>query len=52
MMTLPGVIHDETTCVRLWVHEISRVFHDRLINDEDKNWFYELMMELLGRHFK
>lgn len=26
---------DSKKVVRLWVHEIARVFSDRLINDED-----------------
>ncbi len=25
--------------VRLWIHECNRVFQDRLINAEDRNWF-------------
>ncbi len=33
------------------MHESSRVFHDRLINDEDKEWFQELIMSLLGKNF-
>ncbi len=35
----------------MWIHESSRVFHDRLINEEDRNWFIDLIMELLGRGF-
>lgn len=25
--------------IRLWMHECSRVFSDRLINEEDNKWF-------------
>ena len=28
-----------------------RVFSDRLINDEDKRWYTEFLVELLRRHF-
>jgi len=53
MMTTPfGGVRDENTITRLWIHEVSRVFHDRLINDEDREWFYEFVMQLLARHFK
>lgn len=53
MMTSPyGGIRDENAITKLWIHEVSRVFHDRLINDEDRDWFYEFIMQLLGRHFK
>ena len=29
--------------VRMWVHECSRVFCDRLVNDHDRNWFTALL---------
>lgn len=47
-----GGIRDETSVTKLWIHEVQRVFHDRLINDEDRQWFYEFVMQLLARHFK
>ena len=33
---------------RLWVHEVTRVFGDRLINDEDKAWFKGTMEDSLA----
>lgn len=38
--------------MRLWVNEISRIFHDRLINDLDKWWFNELLCELANNGFR
>ena len=38
--------------VRLWIHENSRVFQDRLINNEDKTWFGNLVVEILIKMFK
>jgi hypothetical protein len=35
-----GVIRDGKQIFRLFCHESMRVFHDRLINNEDKNYFY------------
>lgn len=29
-----------------------RVFYDRLINNEDKRWFSDLICELMNRHFR
>jgi len=38
--------------MRLWVNECSRVFGDRLINEEDLNWFKDIVMELISKNFK
>ena len=35
-MVKPGVVRDTVTITKLWIHEVSRVFFDRLINDEDR----------------
>ncbi|RKO93938.1 dynein heavy chain, N-terminal region 2-domain-containing protein, partial [Blyttiomyces helicus] len=36
-------VNVETDIVRLWVHECSRVFQDRLVDQTDKKWFMELV---------
>lgn len=51
MMVTSQFIREEPQIVKLWIHEVSRVFHDRLINDEDREWFQDLIVELLARHF-
>jgi dynein heavy chain len=38
--------------VRLWGHEVHRVFRDRLISAGDQSWFDGLMGELLSRHLR
>jgi dynein heavy chain len=38
--------------MRLWVNECCRVFHDRLINEDDTNWFTDLTMDLISKNFK
>lgn len=40
-----------TFICRLFYHENLRVFHDRLINDEDKTYFYFLMRDICQRSF-
>lgn len=37
--------------VRLWVHEGLRLFQDRLVTDEEKQWTDKLMDELVAKHF-
>ncbi|XP_070580015.1 dynein axonemal heavy chain 1-like isoform X2 [Ptychodera flava] len=37
--------------LRLWYHESARIFHDRLINDEDRNWFENMMKQKIEGDF-
>ena len=37
----------ETTCLP---SPACRVFHDRLINNEDKEYFKKMLVELMGKH--
>jgi dynein heavy chain, axonemal len=37
---------------KLWLNETARVFHDRLIDDIDREWFIELAMDLMSREFR
>jgi dynein heavy chain len=45
----PFSVANQEQLGRLWAHEVSRVFQDRLINAEDKQWFSQLLTELLVR---
>lgn len=47
----PGVVRDQNTIFRLFCHECQRIFHDRLINNEDKTYFNEMLAEMAGKHF-
>lgn len=51
-MSKPISIQQPETLAKLWINESLRVFHDRLINTEDKQWFTKLIIELLNRHFR
>jgi len=35
----PDNVKDKESIVRLWSHEVFRVFYDRLVNDDDRTWF-------------
>ena len=43
LMTDSKFMINPDSMIRLWIHETSRVFHDRLINSSDKKWFTEQM---------
>lgn len=51
-MTKPVSISNDDTFMRLWVNESFRVFYDRLINDEDRGWYKNLVMDLISKNFK
>ena len=38
--------------IRLFVHEVFRVFYDRLVDEADRAWLYQLMKDILREHFK
>ena len=52
LMTRPISIRDPETLGKLWVHEVQRVFHDRLIDDEDRDWFNNLLIDQLAKNFR
>lgn len=35
---------------RLWVHEILRVFGDRLIDEDDTSWLIQQLHNTVGQH--
>nr|XP_018667303.2 dynein heavy chain domain-containing protein 1-like [Ciona intestinalis] len=39
------------TIVRLWLHECSRVFYDRLIDDHDRHWMTRSLFDVMKKHF-
>ena len=38
--------------IRLWVHEVYRVFYDRLVDDKDRLQFFDIVKETLHQYFK
>ncbi|XP_023571552.1 dynein heavy chain 12, axonemal isoform X1 [Octodon degus] len=45
-------VDSKQTMIRLFVHEVLRVFYDRLINDDDRKWLFKLIKTVTKDHFK
>lgn len=37
---------------KIWIHETMRIFYDRLIDDDDRLWYYSKLTLLLRDYFK
>ena len=52
MQAFPAAIKQPTTnLARLWSHERTRVFHDRLIDDDDRQWFNAKVIDICQAKF-
>jgi len=47
-----GNLSDPSMLVRLWLHEMMRVFHDRLSDDADRDWFLDELQSSTERVWK
>ncbi|GLI65190.1 hypothetical protein VaNZ11_008652 [Volvox africanus] len=47
-----GAVEDSINMIRLWTHEVLRVFYDRLVDDTDRVWMGQTLSGLVERHFK
>lgn len=45
-------LSNKRTMIRLFVHELYRVFYDRLVDDKDRAWLFTLTGEIVKQHFK
>lgn len=52
MTKAAGSVEDSHSGVRLWAHEVLRVFYDRLIDEPDRLRVGRLLEELTEKHFK
>lgn len=44
-MTVPSAYQQTSSIIRLWIHEVYRVYYDRLIADDDRVWFFGAMKQ-------
>lgn len=45
-------MRDSSDLALLWLHESSRVYSDRLVDDKDLNLFKKLLMETVHEYFE
>lgn len=45
-------LQNKETLILLWIHEASRVFHDRLVDEKDRDWFYNRVTEQLRQNLE
>jgi dynein heavy chain, axonemal len=50
LMVREAQLPDTDALARLWLHEVQRVFRDRLVSEEDRTWFNGVCGELLKAH--
>jgi dynein heavy chain len=43
--------NDPAKMIRLCTHELYRVFYDRLVDDNDRAWFFGNLQSILSKHF-
>lgn len=49
MRSSPQVYKNQNSILRLWFHEIRRVFEDRFINNEDLTLFRTILKEAISK---
>ncbi len=51
-MTKPKSVSEPEKFIQLWIHEASWVFHDWLINEEDREFFKTHIIDILEVKFR
>lgn len=51
-MVSPKKVNTPEGFAKLWIHEASRVFKDRMTTAEDRKWFNEYIAELAQKVFR
>ncbi|KAI9347975.1 dynein heavy chain and region D6 of dynein motor-domain-containing protein [Zopfochytrium polystomum] len=51
LLTRSDLMTDPAKMIRLWMHEVYRVFYDRLVDDSDRAWFFAKCKDVVQTNF-
>lgn len=51
LLSRPDSVKDKPKMIRLWMHEVYRVFYDRLIDDDDRTWMFKHCQKVIKEKF-
>ncbi|KAJ1515292.1 Dynein heavy chain 7, axonemal [Coelomomyces lativittatus] len=51
LLSTPEKFNDASKITRLWIHEVLRVFYDRLIDNDDRAWFFDMLKQTTNAAF-
>lgn len=49
LRSLPNLYKNDKHVIRLWMHEVKRVFEDRFINNDDMNLFRSIVKDSIAK---
>lgn len=50
LLSVPETMGEVSCMKQLWVHEVFRVFYDRLVDSEDRTWLLEKVADACTKH--